>query len=67
MKTHEEKSIDFVAEMNGIETLETRNSDELDFYELAVWEIKKIIIDAYMSGRMDQAMSKGKSQIEREV
>lgn len=34
----------------GIRTLETRNSDRLDFHELAVWSIKAVVEAAYDAG-----------------
>jgi len=34
----------------GIETLETRNSDALDFHELAAWQIKEALGAAYRAG-----------------
>ena len=36
----------------GIETLETRKSDELDFHDLAVWRIEKALKTAYEAGRL---------------
>lgn len=35
----------------GLETLETRNSDELDFHDLSVWQIKAALEAAYEAGR----------------
>ena len=34
----------------GLETLETRNSDSLDFHDVAVWSIKKALEDAFIAG-----------------
>ena len=34
----------------GLETLETRNSDDLDFHDVAVWSIKKALQDAFIAG-----------------
>jgi hypothetical protein len=34
-----------------LETVETRNSDSLDFHEHAVWEIRKALEAAYEAGR----------------
>ena len=34
-----------------VKTLETRNSDELDFYEVSVWRIKEALEAAYNAGR----------------
>jgi hypothetical protein len=33
-----------------LDTLETRNSDSLDFHELSVWQIKKALEEAYLAG-----------------
>ena len=35
-----------------IETLETRNSDRLDFHDVAVWAIRAALEDAYEAGRI---------------
>ena len=35
----------------GLETLETRRSDSLDFHDLAVWQIKQALQAAYDAGR----------------
>jgi len=35
----------------GIETLEARKSDDLDFHDLAVWSIEKALKVAYEAGR----------------
>jgi hypothetical protein len=34
----------------GLETLETRNSDNLDFHDIAVWSIKAALEEAYQLG-----------------
>ena len=34
----------------NLETLETRNSDSLDFYDMAVWAIKDALQEAYEAG-----------------
>lgn len=34
----------------GLETLETRNSDRLDFTELSVWQIRAALEAAYVAG-----------------
>jgi len=41
----------------GIETLETRNSDSLDFYDLAVWRIAEALAPGYQAG-----IEKGRSE-----
>lgn len=39
-----------VARRNGIETLEARNSDRDDFHTVSVWQIEKMLIEAYERG-----------------
>lgn len=34
-----------------IDTLETRNSDRLDFHEVSVWAVKIALMAAYQAGR----------------
>jgi hypothetical protein len=34
----------------GVEILDTRNSDSLDFHDLPVWEIKRALEAAYLAG-----------------
>lgn len=34
-----------------IDTLETRNSDRLDFHEVSVWGVKSALIAAYQAGQ----------------
>ena len=44
----------FIAkEVLGIETLETRKSDRLDFHEVAVWEMREALALAYQMGRRE--------------
>jgi len=33
-----------------IDTLETRNSDQLDFHDCAVWSIKAALLEAFKAG-----------------
>lgn len=42
----------------GLETLETRKSDSLDFSEQAVWSIAAALEEAYKLGRSDMATNK---------
>ena len=35
----------------GIHTIETRNSDALDFHDLAIWRIREALADAYAAGQ----------------
>jgi len=37
----------------GLDTLETRKSDGLDFHGLAVWKIREALADAYLAGMGD--------------
>ena len=37
---------------HSIETLETRNSDGLDFHDVAVWAIRSALEAAYEAGRV---------------
>lgn len=34
----------------GVDTLESRHSDSLDFYDCAVWKIEEALEAAYLSG-----------------
>ena len=34
----------------GISTLQARNDDSLDFYDVAVWQVRKALKDAYDAG-----------------
>ena len=38
-------------ELLGIETLDTRKSDSLDFHEVSVWSVKDALDAAFESGR----------------
>ena len=40
-----------------LETLETRNSDSLDFHDVAVWAIRAALEEAYEAGRRASAVS----------
>lgn len=37
---------------HSIETLETQNSDRLDFHDVAVWAIRAALNEAYEAGRI---------------
>ena len=37
----------------GLDTLETRKSDRLDFHDLAIWKIREALADAYLAGMDD--------------
>ena len=40
---------------HSIETLETQNSDRLDFHDVAVWAIRAALSEAYEAGRIADA------------
>lgn len=37
----------------GIDTLETRRSDSLDFHELSVWSLRELLTSAYELGKAE--------------
>lgn len=42
---------DIANQVLGVQTLEARNSDSLDFHDLAIWNIKKALEAAYLAGQ----------------
>ena len=45
-------TLDHIAQtILGLETLDTRNSDRLDFHDLAVWSIKAALQAAFEAGQ----------------
>ena len=51
MSTKQQQIIEKIAkECFHVETLETRNRDSLDFYDVAVWTIKEALSSAYNAG-----------------
>lgn len=50
-KSIKQLCIENIARKNGIETLETRNSDSLDFHDIAVWQLQTMLDEAFKSGR----------------
>lgn len=40
----------------GVPSLETRNSDSLDFYDLAVWNIQAALEAAFAAGQKAQGV-----------
>ena len=52
MTKHRDTTVDRIArEALGLETLETRRMDGLDFHEHAVWSVKEALERAYEAGR----------------
>ncbi len=45
----------------GISTLNTRNSDRLDFHEIAVWNLKQALQLAYTAGRDSKPAKPGRT------
>ncbi len=37
--------------LQNVTTLETQNADSKDFHELSVWELKRVLEEAYEAGR----------------
>ena len=47
-----DETIDTIAKLTlGLETLETRNMDSLDFHEFSVGNIKAALSEAYLAGQ----------------
>jgi hypothetical protein len=51
MKTRDQALTEIAAQILNLETLDNRNSDRLDFHELAVWQIKKALEAAFAAGQ----------------
>ena len=45
------KNVVVISQGDNLETLETRNSDSLDFHDLPVWSIREALLAAYHAGR----------------
>ena len=48
-----------------VETLETRNSDQLDFHDVAVWAMRAALEDAFEAGRIAGAKAMLAAQTSR--
>ena len=49
---HQEAVVTLLAKnMLGVETLTTRNNDDLDLHNLSVWQIKAALENAYQAGK----------------
>ncbi|OJF92780.1 DUF6900 domain-containing protein [Pararhizobium antarcticum] len=48
-----------------VETLETRNSDRLDFHDVAVWALRAALEDAFEAGRIAGAKAMLAAQTSR--
>jgi hypothetical protein len=51
MQTRDQALAEIATKILDFETLETRNSDRLDFHELSVWGIKAALEAAFEAGR----------------
>jgi len=49
----DEKLNEIAQRIMGMSTLEGRNNDHLDFYDLSVWSVKQALIEAYRAGSKD--------------
>lgn len=50
-----EKNLEKIAkDVLFVETLETRNSDGLDFYDISVWGLKEALLQAYKLGQQNK-------------
>ena len=53
------KTIEKIAkEKLGLETLATRKMDELDFYDMSVWQLKDALEAVYEAGRKTSALKR---------
>lgn len=48
--TPSEALIRIAREHLGVETLDTRNQDSLDFYSISVWQLRKALERAFLAG-----------------
>ena len=51
MQTRDQALTEIATKILDLETLDTRNSDRLDFHELSVWGIKAALEAAYAAGQ----------------
>lgn len=59
MSTTRDNQLNTIArEALGLETIETRNRDSLDFHDLAVWCVKDALQRAYEAGRQSARPTK---------
>ena len=47
----DELLLEKIARKHGVDTLRSRGSDRLDFKDMAVWQIRSILEDAYAAGQ----------------
>ena len=51
MKARDQALTEIATQILNLETLDTRNSDRLDFQELSAWQIKKALEAAFAAGQ----------------
>lgn len=56
---------DIAAKHLGIETLEERHSDSLDFHDVSVWGIESALLEAYQAGQAAAARKAKRGSRER--
>lgn len=56
MSTAEQLVEDIAKRHLLVETLETRNNDSQDFYEVAVWCLKAALLEAFQAGQNASAI-----------
>ena len=55
MKKSVEKKLEKIAkDVLFVETLETRNSNGIDFYDISVWGLKEALLHAYKLGQQNK-------------
>ena len=57
-KSRDKRLSDIARNVLGLETLETRKMDSLDFHEVAVWAVKDALERAYEAGRSSAAATR---------
>lgn len=59
--TKEQIILEIAKKEFNIETLETRGSDDLDFFETSVWSAKDALSEAYEAGKKAEKKTGSKS------
>ena len=53
-----DKVLEGIAKKNfNVDTLQTRNSDSLDFHDVAIWSIKSALEEAFLAGQLSKSQS----------
>jgi hypothetical protein len=59
----DEVLLEIARQLLGFETLETRNSDDLDFRDVAVWRIRQALERAYAAGQRNDDADLGPDRL----